>query len=63
MKYLLIILPFICSFQSFSQLNGQEIRINNVSKQIKPTLFADLGKTCSTPDGMAIDSAGSLFLL
>ena len=62
MKHLLIILPFICSFQSFSQLNGQEIKVNNESKQIMPSLFVDLGETCSTPDGMAIDSAGNLFL-
>ena len=62
MKYLVIILSIIFSFQSFSQLNEQEIKINNKAKQIKPTLFADLGETCSTPDGMAIDSAGNLFL-
>lgn len=62
MKYLLIILQFICSFQSFSQLNGQEIKVNNESKQIKPSLFVNLGETCSTPDGMAIDKAGNLFL-
>jgi sugar lactone lactonase YvrE len=62
MRYLFIILPFICSFHLSAQKNGQEIKLNNESKQIKPTLFADLGKTCSTPDGMAIDSIGNLFL-
>lgn len=62
MRCLLIILLLICSFHLTAQKNGQEIKLNNASKKIKPTLFADLGETCSTPDGMAIDSAGNLFL-
>jgi len=62
MRYLFIILPFIYSFHLAAQKNGQKIIINNESKQIKPTLFSDLGKTCSTPDGMAIDAAEHLFL-
>jgi len=62
MKHLFISLLFLYSFQLSAQKNNQEIKINNESKQVKPTLFADLGETCSTPDGMAIDSAGNLFL-
>lgn len=38
------------------------IRIDTLEQLIKPTLFADLGETCSTPDGMAIDKTGRLFL-
>jgi DNA-binding beta-propeller fold protein YncE len=40
----------------------QEIIYAEKSKVIQPTLFADLGETCQTPDGMAIDKKGNLFL-
>ena len=62
MKYLLIILQFICCIHLNAQKDRHDIKVNNESKQIKPSLFVDLGETCSTPDGMAIDSAGNLFL-
>ncbi len=62
MKYLLIILQFICCLHLTAQKDRNDIKVNNESKQIKPSLFVDLGETCSTPDGMAIDSAGNLFL-
>lgn len=58
MKYLIIIVTFISSFR----LAAQEIKLNNESELIKPTLFANLGESCSTPDGMAIDKFGNLFL-
>lgn len=41
---------------------AQEASYSESTKQIKPTLFADLGASCSTPDGMAIDQKGNLFL-
>lgn len=40
----------------------QEIIYAEKSKVIKPALFADLGETCQTPDGMALDKKGNLFL-
>lgn len=46
----------------FSQASNQEITYSKSSKVIKPTLFADLGETCQTPDGMALDKKGNLFL-
>lgn len=46
----------------FSQASNQEITYSKTSKVIKPTLFADLGETCQTPDGMALDKKGNLFL-
>lgn len=42
--------------------NAQEITYLETSKRIKPTLFADLGETCQTPDGMALDKKGNLYL-
>ena len=41
---------------------SHEITYLETSKRIKPTLFADLGETCQTPDGMALDKNGNLFL-
>ncbi len=41
---------------------AQEIKYNENEKVIKPTLFADLGETCTTPDGMALDKKGNLYL-
>ncbi len=59
MKPILITLSFILSIQStFSQ----DVKYSDSTKQIRPTLFADLGESCSTPDGMAIDKKGHLFL-
>ena len=52
----------ISSFFLSAQESGNEITLNNASKGFRPTLFADLGETCPTPDGMAIDHAGNLFL-
>jgi sugar lactone lactonase YvrE len=52
------ILILICSSGLFSQ----EIKSSQTSKIIKPTLFADLGETCQTPDGMALDKKGNLYL-
>lgn len=46
----------------FSQENKQEIKYIETSKLIKPTLFADLGETCQTPDGMALDKKGNLYV-
>ncbi|MFH7012644.1 hypothetical protein ACHRV5_12280 [Flavobacterium sp. FlaQc-52] len=40
----------------------QRILYSETSKVIKPTLFADLGETCTTPDGMALDKNGNLYL-
>jgi hypothetical protein len=47
---------------SSSTLFSQEIKFKTSSKSIKPTLFADLGETCQTPDGMALDKKGNLYL-
>jgi sugar lactone lactonase YvrE len=40
----------------------QPVAQTDTLKQIKPTLFANLGESCSTPDGMAINKKGQLFL-
>ena len=40
----------------------QEIKYVESARRIKPTLFADLGESCQTPDGMAMDRKGNLFL-
>lgn len=56
------ILFLFTSFFSFGQVAENQIFVNNESKELKPTLFADLGESCSTPDGMAIDKNGKLFL-
>lgn len=55
MKHLPLILSILYSFSLLSQEQKK-------SEIIKPTLFADLGESCSTPDGMAIDPFGKLFL-
>ena len=55
-------LLLISSFHLSAQEGGNAITLNKESKRIRPTLFADLGETCPTPDGMAIDNAGNLFL-
>ena len=40
----------VCSLKSyFHRRTKQEITINETSKSIKPTLFADLGETCTNP--------------
>lgn len=62
MKKTLAILMLMNALNLFSQVRKQEITYNKTSKLIKPTLFADLGETCQTPDGMALDKKGNLFL-
>ena len=57
MKNLLLGLLLISSFHLFAQEDGNEISLNIESKGLRPTLFADLGETCPTPDGLAIDKA------
>jgi sugar lactone lactonase YvrE len=47
---------------NYSITYSQEIKYNENGKKIKPTLFADLGETCTTPDGMALDKKGNLYL-
>ncbi len=55
MKPILITLSFILSIQStFSQ----HVKYSDSTKQIRPTLFADLGEPYSTLDSMAIDKKG-----
>ncbi|OXB23412.1 hypothetical protein B0A80_10715 [Flavobacterium tructae] len=61
-KHTIGILILISSLNLFSQEKKQEIKYNETSKVIKPALFADLGETCQTPDGMALDKKGNLFL-
>ncbi|WP_369614870.1 hypothetical protein [Flavobacterium sp. CFS9] len=61
-KHTIGILILISSLNLFSQEKKQEIKYNETSKVIKPVLFADLGETCQTPDGMALDKKGNLFL-
>ncbi len=59
---LLVIALLVKASVSFSQKAKQEIVYNATSKNIKPALFANLGETCTTPDGMAIDGKGHLYL-
>jgi DNA-binding beta-propeller fold protein YncE len=56
------ILIFMNAVNLFSQEDKQEITYSEVSRTIKPTLFADLGETYQTPDGMALDKKGNLYL-
>lgn len=58
----IITLLAISSFSSFSQEIKHEIMYSETSRRIKPTLFADLGETCTTPDAMALDKKGNLYL-
>lgn len=46
----------------FSQKVSTKAKYSESGKLIKPSLFANLGASCSTPDGMALDSNGHLFL-
>lgn len=62
LKNAMTITMIVCSLNLFSQKTKQEITINETSRSIKPTLFADLGETCTTPDGMALDKKGNLYL-
>jgi DNA-binding beta-propeller fold protein YncE len=62
LKNAMTITMVVCSLNVFSQETKQEITINETSRSIKPTLFADLGETCTTPDGMALDKKGNLYL-
>lgn len=61
-KNALGILILLSAVNLFSQESKQEIKYDTTSKLIKPTLFADLGESCQTPDGMALDKNGNLFL-
>jgi sugar lactone lactonase YvrE len=61
-KNVMTIAMVVCSLNLFSQEIRQEIVWSETSKLIKPTLFADLGETCTTPDGMALDKKGNLYL-
>jgi DNA-binding beta-propeller fold protein YncE len=61
-KNVMTITIVVCSLNVFSQETKQEITINETSRSIKPILFADLGETCTTPDGMALDKKGNLYL-
>lgn len=56
------ILILMSAVTVFSQESKQEIKYDTTSKLIKPTLFANLGETCQTPDGMALDKSENLFL-
>lgn len=58
MKNIIVILMLI----NVANLFSQEIKYCSTSKLIKPTLFANLDKTCQTPDAMAIDKKGKLYL-
>lgn len=58
MKLTFSILLIISALNSISQ----QISYNDSSILLKPTLFADLGETCTTPDGMALDKKGNLYL-
>jgi sugar lactone lactonase YvrE len=57
---------FLINFSTSNEVQDdipQEITyIEDSSSLIKPTLFADLGETNTTPDGLAIDKNGDLFL-
>lgn len=61
-KKVIGILILMNTINLFSQENKQQIVYNEDLKRIKPTLFADLGETCQTPDGMALDKKGNLYL-
>ncbi|SHM33376.1 NHL repeat-containing protein [Chryseobacterium polytrichastri] len=61
-KNVIGILILMNALTLFSQEIKQEIVYSKTSKLIKPTLFADLGETNQTPDGMALDKKGNLYL-
>jgi len=61
-KNVMTITAVVCSLSLFSQEIKQEIVWSETSRLVKPTLFADLGQTCTTPDGMALDKKGNLYL-
>jgi DNA-binding beta-propeller fold protein YncE len=61
-KNVIGILFLMNTISLFSQEDKQEIVFSKISKNIKPALFADLGETCQTPDGMALDKKGNLYL-
>lgn len=54
----LLLYPFIC----ISQTTKDSTLINEVSALKRPTLFSNLGDSFSTPDGMAVDKEGNLYL-
>jgi sugar lactone lactonase YvrE len=56
----LLIIGFAPSL--LSQRITEKVKYSDSGKLIKPSLFANLGESCSTPDGMALDNKGHLFL-
>lgn len=62
LKILMTITMVVYSLNLFSQEKKQEIAWSETSRLVKPSLFADLGETCTTPDGMALDKKGNLYL-
>lgn len=61
-KNIMTIAIAVYSLSMFAQEAKQEITIDETSRLIKPTLFANLGETCTTPDGLALDKKGNLYL-
>lgn len=61
-KNIMTIAIAVYSLSMFAQEARQEITIDETSRLIKPTLFANLGETCTTPDGLALDKKGNLYL-
>ncbi|MDI5888444.1 MULTISPECIES: hypothetical protein [Flavobacterium] len=58
----LLLILVLNSVILYSQEEKKDITYDETPKQIKPTLFASLDETCQTPDGMAVDKKGNLFL-
>lgn len=61
-KNIMTIAIAVYSLSMFAQEARQEITIDETSRLIRPTLFANLGETCTTPDGLALDKKGNLYL-
>ena len=57
---IIALIAFMQSACGISQT--KEIQFIDTNPLIKPTLFADLGESCTTPDGMAVDRKGNLYL-
>ncbi|WP_264530515.1 SMP-30/gluconolactonase/LRE family protein [Flavobacterium sp. N502540] len=61
-RNVITIVLIVNSLILLAQEKGEKIIYKDHANTIKPTLFADLGESCATPDGMAIDKKGNLFL-